>query len=889
MPIINSGMRKGIKAMAVVAQTAQFVSLMPKPKDFVTRIVGDVVYLSSRVIKLSDDLNRLLDSYTDIPTNYLMTQMNSITGSLTGITDRVNIYAQNAVNQVVGIGENTTNLVTELTGSAIDTTGELTSAIVSLGYAVAESGTNILGQTDMAEDIHDAAEVVLEWTDEGFKSVNARATDPVRQVTQKLTDTKTGVNNYINSKAEAVNDKIEEAQKWVETLITELRDKIKKLSDTIDGGFKDVTGLTSVSNGASLISQELKHYDNSPATQVTTAMAGAVAAVIKNFSIGKMVTAFVGVLTQSTIVKTGLDQLPPIDFESMMCKIRDDLTMSSSELYKKYEKITDNAYNTLIEFGEEAGKIPTEERRYSAKNYEAFLKEFDEELKKKRDEIRLMMKNTSDVVDRTDVNQVALETQKKTELRSAIKEVEKYRKKIKNARQASTMKTILGDELINFKQEVEYKCNSLKSDWTSMMNQYKKAIKELKEFFTNGGSCDMFINDCCDRINRDFDEIKSLCKNLGSQLVGSAVKVVMPADIGTVVPNPIYKIVDFIMDIKTIIKFIKDLITLVIDIINHINKLARIILNGINDLNEIIRQLSDIFGLRWLMNLIQNIIGLFSENIKDARLALVNTLSPVHFSDTEEYDNTIDALEKFLDGTKLSKDWCADVTNLLSTIKTTKGVSDLIDNIKDAPVSKTKLSDKQEKKVEELLDEIDEKGDLIVAYKSPIIEEIEDENNTSVDDMVDGQDMDSDIKFIGWIFYHPNLDHGDFYKGKLLSGLRKKIKAKIIKKASKNGHKKSGGKNMLHRKKVDKMSAYDAFYWYTYYTEDLEKDCFEREAAQDAIFIDNIVHTENGSVVEINDGGNTFKVFVADNMVRTGDYINVGGKKYRVGPTTKRS
>ena len=886
MGIINAGIKKGIKAMAVVAQTAQFVSLMPKPKDFVTRIVGDVVYLSSRVIKLSDDLNRLLDSYTEIPTNYLMTDLNSITGSLTGITDRLNIYSQNAVNQVVGLGENATNMITELTGSAIDTTGELTSAIVSLGYAVAETDSNVLGQTDMAEDIHDAAEVVLEWTDEGFKSVNARATDPVRKVTQKLTDTRTGVNNYIESKKEAVNDKIEEARKWVETLISELRDKIKKLSDTLDTGFKDVTGLTSVSNGATLISQELKRYDNSPATQATTAMAGAVAAVIKNFSIGKMVTAFVGVLTQSTIVKLGLDQLPPIDFESMMCKIRDDLVMSSSDLYKKYMKATDNAYNSLIEFGEEAAKIPPEERKYSAKNYEKFASEFDEVLKKKRDEIRLMMKNTSNVVDRTDVNKVALETQKKTELRSAIREIEKYRKKIRNARQANTMKSILGDELINFKKEVEYKCNTLKADWKSMMDQYKKAIAELKSFFTNGGSCDMFINDCCDRINRDFDEIKSLCKNLGSQLVGSAVKVVMPADIGTVVPNPIYKIVDFIMDIKTIIKFIKDLITLVIDIINHINKLARIMLNGLNDLKEIVKQLMEIFGLRWLMNLIQNIIDLFSENIKDARASLVNTISPVHFYDTEEYEHTLEALDELLDGNAVPDElngWQKNVTTLLNnTVKNEKGVDSLIKKINNA-------TKKDEDDIDKLIDELDEKGELVVAYKSPIIQEIVDENNPNVSDMMDGQDMDSDIRFIGWIFYHPHLDHGDFYKGKLLGKLRRKIKAKIIKKASKNGHKKRGGKNMLHRKKVEKQTAYDAFYWYTYYTEDLEKDCFEREAAEDAIYVDNIVHTENGSVVEITDGGNTFKVFVADNMVRTGDYINVGGKRYRVGPQTKRS
>ena len=78
-------------------------------------------------------------------------------------------------------------------------------------------------------------------------------------------------------------------------------------------------------------------------------------------------------------------------------------------------------------------------------------------------------------------------------------------------------------------------------------------------------------------------------------------------------------------------------------------------------------------------------------------------------------------------------------------------------------------------------------------------------------------------------------------------------------------------------KKRDK--AYVAFYWYTYYTEDLEKDCFERTTVDNSIIIDNVVHTENGSVVELNDGR---KVFVADNMVRSGDYVNVDGVKYRV-------
>ena len=123
MELVNSGMRKGIKVLCVACQTAQFVSLMPKPKDFVTRIVGDVVYLSAQVQTLSDNMNKLLDSYAEIPGNYLMTQMNSITSSLTSITNRLSTYGQNMVDQTMSIGENAVQTISDLTGSAIDTAG----------------------------------------------------------------------------------------------------------------------------------------------------------------------------------------------------------------------------------------------------------------------------------------------------------------------------------------------------------------------------------------------------------------------------------------------------------------------------------------------------------------------------------------------------------------------------------------------------------------------------------------------------------------------------------------------------------------------------------------------------------------------------------------------
>ena len=878
MEVINTGMRKGIKAMAVVCQTAQFVSLMPKPKDFVTRIVGDVVYLSAQLTKLSEDMNKLLDSYADIPVNYFMTQVNSITGSLSGITNRLNTYTQNGVNQIAGLGENALNTISEITGAAIDTTGSLTSAVVNLGSAVAQTSANILGQTDTGEEIYDATEIILEWTSNGFKTVKDDVTKPINDVTNKLNNLKSGVTDTINGATNTVNDNIQEAQKWIQTLINELRDKVQKLSNLMDTGFKDVTGLSSISKGAATISTGLTESgEESLAGTATQSITSSLSNVINNFSISKVVFAFAGVITQSAIVKLGLDQLPPIDFESMMYKIRDDITMTEDDLYKQYQQLSDSTYNDIIKFGEDLSKNPSEFRNYSTENYDKFKDEFEDELKKQREDIRTRMKFA-----KNDRNQATIA---KKEIRSAIKEIEKYRKQIKNAKQTSTLKSIIDDELKNFKKEIEYRSNSIKSDWESMMKQYRDAIKEIKEFFSTGGSCDMFIDDCCNQINKDCNDIKELCKNLASQLIGCTIKVAMPADIGPVFPNPAYKISDFLMDVKTIIKFIKDLITSIIDIINNVNKLVRIMLNGINSLKEILDEFLNIIGLKWLMNLVQNIINLFGNNIKSARLSLENSLSPVYFSDTKEYENSLEALESLLDGKSISiRETLTGSIEMLNSINSiNKDFNEVYNSAKNISYINTSATtgraatyaDNQSEKVQKLIDELEKRGDEIVAYKSPIIEEPGD--TTTVSNMIDGGSSDIDIKFIGWNFFHPNLNNKKYYK----SNFMKRIKSKIIKKAAKSGHKKRGGVNGLRtRWKVRSDTAYKAFYWYTYYTEDLEKDCFEFKTDDNTVIIDNVVHTENGSVVQLSDGR---KVFVANNMVKSGDYVNVDGVKYRVG------
>ena len=579
----------------------------------------------------------------------------------------------------------------------------------------------------------------------------------------------------------------------------------------------------------------------------------------------------------------------------MLCQIRDDMTMTPEELEKQYNELNkelDDIQGEFKKFSDESVKEPTEERNYTSKNYKEFLKTYDSDLKAQRETIRKQMKyfkdNTNEkgevIIDGKNVSREAEEFQKR-ELRSAIKEAKKLRKQVKNAKQASKFKDIIGEELQNLKKEVEYRSNSIKSDWMSMLKQYKDAISEIKGFFSNGGSCDMFIDDCCDAINKDFNDIKELCKNLTVQLAGTTIKICMPSDIGTVVPNPAFKIADFWMDLKTVIKFIKDLITLVLDIINNINKIARIMLNGINNLKDIIKQFFDILGLKWLMNLIQSVIDLFSENITSAKEKLENTLSPIHFNETVEYENTMEAIEDYMENSKLSDTQLKYLSDAQETLRLAgkgkdKDLNKLISNIGNFSAGQINNEDD----LSDFLEDMENQGDAVVAYKSPIIADVE--SSSKVSDLLNGSPMDIDIKFIGWKFFHPNLNHtkNDYYSDSIIDKVIKKIKSNLIKKASKTGNKKNGGVTRLRKKNVGKAStkidiAYDAFYWYKCYTEDLEKDCFNLNAGQGATVIDSFVQTQNGSIVKLSDGR---KVFVADNYVRGGDYVTVDGVKYRV-------
>ena len=174
-----------------------------------------------------------------------------------------------------------------------------------------------------------------------------------------------------------------------------------------------------------------------------------------------------------------------------------------------------------------------------------------------------------------------------------------------------------------------------------------------------------------------------------------------------------------------------------------------------------------------------------------------------------------------------------------------------------------------------------------VAYRSPILND-------------EGDD------FAGWIFYY--ADAYDDMKRSWSSG-KKRRRNKVIKKASKKnklrGSKLVGGVADLKRNKSfgyykngkykkNSVDGFSAYYWYTKWTSD-PTDCdpdfgnveivydkdgnIVSQSAKDSSVVSPIQTTANGSLVELADGS---RVFVEGKIVKSGDFVNVNGVKYRV-------
>jgi hypothetical protein len=142
------------------------------------------------------------------------------------------------------------------------------------------------------------------------------------------------------------------------------------------------------------------------------------------------------------------------------------------------------------------------------------------------------------------------------------------------------------------------------------------------------------------------------------------------------------------------------------------------------------------------------------------------------------------------------------------------------------------------------------------------------------------------------------------------SSSKKRKRNRVIKNASKKnsikGGKLIGGVAELKRNKsfgyynhkgryvANKVTGYDAYFWYIKWTND-PTDCVpdfenveytydENGNVQDnpnfkKDLVSPIQTTSNGSLVQLKDGR---RVFVEGEIVKSGDFVNVDGKKYRV-------
>jgi hypothetical protein len=345
-----------------------------------------------------------------------------------------------------------------------------------------------------------------------------------------------------------------------------------------------------------------------------------------------------------------------------------------------------------------------------------------------------------------------------------------------------------------------------------------------------------------------------------------------PYAIGTCVDMPVHKILAFFKDIKIIITFLKNLIRLGIDIISQLTILAKLIFNGIQSLADILKTLKELIGVDKILNMIDYIVELFRPKMIDAKMLLENALSPVYYNETEDYENRVKAIEALLEDDK-------DGGNV-DVFKYTDDV-----NAKKNDTFGGKVGD--DGAIEDILEELEAKGEReIVAYRSPIL-------NDAGDD------------FAGWIFYHAYA-YDDMKR--TWSNNKKRRRNRVIKKASQKNKlsvgKLTGGVAQLRKNRSfgkydgekyqsNCVTAFDAYYWYTKWTNDptdCTPDLSNVEYVEDEngniitkAINDNVVSpvttTSNGSLVELSNGQ---RVFVEGKIVKSGDFVNVNGVKYRV-------
>ena len=631
---VTKPLRTGIKNAGYVAQIARLIELMPTPQDFATRICGDIIYMSSLIQKFVQDINKVLDGYSNIPWDYLNNQLYSITDSVNNTLNRAQAYTDYVVDSTLGLAQNTLEISKELTDGVLDVSSHTAQAVSSFGAAISSTNADIIGNHDVADSIRDGVE----------KFEKTHDTECLKNALEKVTDAEARAKGFINNTFDTTTDAVNKGMEFVQKIIDRLKASVDKMSKDVDDAFGGIIQSDKITTTLDTVHNGLQGYDKAMASQATGAMAGAVSEILKNFSIGKFISAFLGVATNTVLISTGLNELPPINIDKMLSEFQGKLNQTNLSGLE-----SDVSFDDLIEY---------DSTKYTElkKSFETFLQQQREEILKKKKNIFNVRTSEAKAYAKASkgwYNNMSKKERK--ELKSVINEIKKKRDQTKKAKTSKKLKDVALQELKKIQEECKKFSNRLKDEWDAMIKEYEKSIKQVKDFFTSGTG-DQYIEDLCYDINQNVDNIVQLCTvDMPVEIAGSSTKAALPYCFGMAVPNFAHNVVSFIVDVKVILKFIMDLIKYVMNIIDDINKLARLFLNGLKKLFDILHQLLDLLGLGWLMDLVKDIVDLFKNKVNDTCQSLEGSLSPV-----------------YLGGTKMRETWENEINFFIEEIKNIK-------------------------------------------------------------------------------------------------------------------------------------------------------------------------------------------------------------------------
>jgi hypothetical protein len=922
MELITKGMRKAIKTMVQVSQCARALTLLPTPEDFAMRLIGDMKIVASRVNSVSTRINEILDRYSSIPGEFLLEGFDEILDEL----QRVNDSAKAAIQETSDLMSTAVASTKELTQALSDGTSAVTSAAIQVGggitYASAAIGSNVKlsmtgntrnriteevvaevaagkippGQMQAeidrrvaeAEGSAEASKAAIRnWTVTSAENSTGsienffdKGSNGLNQATEWIDGKKAGADSVVDNSVGKLIEKVENAKRKVEENIQRVRDKFKKFTDDFDDAFGFISGKNFAEDAMRTVSNNAYNVD-SQMSQAVGEVTGEVADFIKNFNIGKVVTALGGIVVGAGAATLAMDLLPNVDVDRMLRDVIGGVDTKRNDWRDQYE------YNKYYGDGPDLLEVPDvpwmlsvdDLEKYNADGYNKYLEEYAEENDKLRSEIMEKMQNANTNAERREV--IKENREKMKENKSALKAMRKVRRDAIKAKQIEKYKGFLNIELEYLKSDCLNLKDTIKNEWDTMMEQYKTAIAEIKSFFTTDGSGGNDVVDrCCDRINEDATQIVELCQSLVVELSSVCTNVAVPYAIGFCFDMPVHKILEFLKDLKIVITFLKDIIRLGIDIIAQITILIKLIFGGLLSFADTMKTLKELIGADKILDMIDYILGVFQPKLIDAKILLENSLSPIYYNETEDYERRVAVLEELAD---------ADLTQTV-TVEKFKYSDDPYARKKYKREFGGKTSDEDE--IEDWLEELEAKGDReVVAYRSPIM-------NDAGDD------------FAGWIYYH--ADAYNWMKNSWSSGRKRRWNRAISKASKKNqmkGGRLVGGVAQLKRNTsfgyynsrgkyvANSVNGFDAYYWYTEWTNDptdcdpdfdnvefvydedgnlVQNDKFKREV------VSPIQTTSNGSLVEVQDGDKTMRIFVEGTAVKSGDYINVNGKKYRV-------